>query len=265
MKTMFEENVKPFLISYSSGIRKNISLHVFGLSESAVAEAIKPVIDEAKFGDCKAVEFGILAQHSIVDVKFAVSGVNGFVVDNAIKNLNLRLSDVLKENIFGYNEDTLASVVGKLLINKRKTISFAESCTGGKVAAVVTDVAGSSLYFKSSVVTYSSESKIKLLGVKEEILKNFGAVSEETAKEMAKGILNLSGSDYAFSVTGIAGPGGGSKDKPVGLVYVGFADKKKVESFKFNFMGTRKDIRDRTVNSVLDLLRKKLIEKQSKK
>ncbi len=116
---------------------------------------------------------------------------SNLVVDNAIKNLNLRLSDVLKENIFGYNEDTLASVVGKLLINKRKTVSFAESCTGGKIAAAITDVAGSSLYFKSSVVTYSNESKIKLLGVKEETLKIFGDVTEETEKEMAKGILNL--------------------------------------------------------------------------
>jgi nicotinamide-nucleotide amidase len=258
MKPIFEENVEPFLKSYFSGIRKNSSLHVFGLSESAVAEAIKPIIEEAKFGDVQTVEFGILASESIVDIKFAVCGVNEIVVDNAIKNLNLRFSDVLKENIFGYNEDTLASVVGKLLIQKRKTVSFAESCTGGKISAAITDVAGSSLYFKSSVVTYSNESKIKVLGVKEETLKSFGAVSEETAKEMARGILNLSGSDYAFSVTGIAGPGGGLKDKPVGLVYVGFAESKKTESFKFNFIGTREDIRNRTVNTVLDCLRKKL-------
>lgn len=265
MKPMFEENVEPFLKSYSSGIRKNVSLRVFGLSESAIAEAIKPVIEEAKFGDSQTVEFGILASDSIVDIKFAVSGSDEFVVDSSIKNLNLRFGEVLKDNIFGYNDDSLASVVGKLLIQKRKTISFAESCTGGKIASAITDIAGSSLYFKSSVVTYSNESKLKILGVKEETLKKFGAVSEETAKEMARGILNLSGSDYAFSVTGIAGPGGGSKDKPVGLVYVGFADNKKAESFKFNFVGTRKDIRDKTVNTVLDCLRKKLIEKQPKK
>lgn len=265
MKPMFEENVEPFLKSYSSGIRKNVSLRVFGLSESAIAEAIKPVIEEAKFGDSQAVEFGILASDSIVDIKFAVSGSDEFVVDSSIKNLNLRFGEVLKDNIFGYNDDSLASVVGKLLIQKRKTVSFAESCTGGKIASAITDIAGSSLYFKSSVVTYSNESKLKILGAKEETLKKFGAVSEETAKEMARGILNLSGSDYAFSVTGIAGPGGGSKDKPVGLVYVGFADNKKAESFKFNFVGTRKDIRDKTVNTVLDCLRKKLIEKQPKK
>jgi nicotinamide-nucleotide amidase len=265
MKLMFEENVEPFLKSYSFGIRKNVSFHVFGLSESAIAEAIKPVIEEAKFGDSQAVEFGILASDSIVDIKFTVSGSDEFFVDNSIKNLNLRFGEVLKDNIFGYNDDTLASVVGKLLIQKRKTVSFAESCTGGKIASAVTDIAGSSLYFKSSVVTYSNESKLKILGVKEETLEKFGAVSEETAKEMARGILNLSESDYAFSVTGIVGPGGCSKDKPIGLVYVGFAATKKNESFKFNFTGTRRDIMDKTVNTVLDCLRKKLIEKQPKK
>jgi nicotinamide-nucleotide amidase len=259
MNPMFEENVEPFLKSYFSGIRKNSSLHVFGLTESSVAEAIKPIIEESKFGDSKTIEFGILASDSIVDIKFAVSGVNELVVDNTIKNLNLRFSDVLKENIFGYNKDSLASVVGKLLIQKRKTVSFAESCTGGKISASITDVAGSSLYFKSSVITYSNESKIKILGVKEETLKSFGAVSHETAKEMARGILNISGSDYAFSVTGIAGPDGCSRDKPVGLVYIGFTDGKKTESFKFNFIGTREDIRNTTVNTVLDCLRKKLL------
>jgi nicotinamide-nucleotide amidase len=265
MKLMFEENVEPFLKGYCSGIRKNVSLRVFGLSESAVAEVIRPVIEEAKFGDSRAVEFGILASDSIVDIKFAVSGGDELVVDSLIKNLNLRFVEVLKDNIFGYDNDTLASVIGKLLIQKRKTVSFAESCTGGKIASAITDIAGSSLYFKSSVVTYSNESKLKILGVKEETLKKFGAVSEETAKEMARGILNLSGSDYALSVTGIAGPGGGSKDKPIGLLYVGFADNKKDESFKFNLVGTRKDIRDKTVNMVLYCLRKKLIEKQPKK
>ncbi|MDR1662877.1 MAG: competence/damage-inducible protein A [Endomicrobium sp.] len=257
MQPIFKENVEPFLKNYSSTIRKSVSLRVFGLSESAVAETIKPVIDEAKFGNSQVAEFGILADDSIVDIKFAVSGFDEFVVDSSIKDLNLKFGEVLKGNVFGYNDDTLASVSGKLLIHKRKTVSFAESCTGGKIASTITDIAGSSFYFKSSVVTYSNESKVKILGVKEETLKKFGAVSKETAKEMARCVLNLSGSDYAFSVTGIAGPGGGSKDKPVGLVYIGFADNKKIECFKFNFVGTRKDIRNNAVNTVLDLLRKK--------
>ncbi|GHT58977.1 hypothetical protein AGMMS49950_02630 [Endomicrobiia bacterium] len=255
MQPMFEENVESFLKSYLMGVKKNSVLRVFGLAESDVAERIKSVIEEANSNYGKAVEFGILANDSIVDVKFSVSGGDELFVDKIIKNLKLEVNNVLKDNIFGSDSDTLAFVVGRLLIEKKKTVSFAESCTGGKIAATITDVPGSSLYFKSSVVAYSNESKIKLLGVKKETLSSFGAVSKETAKEMAKGVLKLSGSDYAFSATGIAGPGG-TKEKPVGLVYIGFADKKKTESFKFNFNGTRKDIRERTVNTVLDLLRR---------
>ncbi len=263
MKPMFEENVEPFLKSYSVGIKKNGVLHVFGITESAVEEMIKPIMEEAVSGDSKSVEFGILASKSVIDIKFSVSGTDELLVDETISKLKLGFGSVLRDNIFGSGNDTLASVAGQLLLENKKTVSFAESCTGGNIAAAITDIPGSSLYFKSSVVTYSNESKMKLLGLKEETLTNFGAVSKETAKEMAEGVLKLSDSDYAFSVTGIAGPGGGTKEKPVGLVYIGSADKEKTESFKFNFNGTRKDIRKRTVNTVLDLLRRKLIVKHS--
>jgi nicotinamide-nucleotide amidase len=265
MSSIFESEVVPFFkncvvgIKKVVGIRKNEVLHIFGISESAVAEMIRPVLEEAKFGVCKSVEFGIIANASIVDLKFSVSGTNENLVSETIKSLRSRFDDILKDYIFGANNDTLASVVGRLLLENRKTISLAESCTGGKIAAMVTDIQGSSLYFKNSIVAYSNESKIKFLEVKKETLMKFGAVSPETAEEMAKGVLKLSGSDYAFSVTGIAGPDGGTKEKPVGLVYVGFSDQTKTKSFKFNFTGERNDIRERSANTVLDLLRKKLI------
>lgn len=263
MKPIFEENVEPLLKSYSVGIKKNGVLHVFGITESAVAEMIKPVMEKAVSGDSKSVEFGILASKSVIDIKFSVSGTKELLIDETISKLKLDFDSILKDNIFGSDNDTLASVAGRLLLENKKTVSFAESCTGGNIAAAITDIPGSSLYFKSSVVTYSNESKIKLLGVKEETLTNFGAVSKETAKEMAEGVLKLSDSDYAFSATGIAGPGGGTKEKPIGLVYIGSADKEKTESFRFNFNGTRKDIRKRTINTVLDLLRRKLVVKHS--
>jgi nicotinamide-nucleotide amidase len=260
MKPMFEENVEPFLKSYSVGIKKNGVLHVFGITESAVEELIKPVMEEVS-GNSKSVEFSILASISVIDIKFSVSGTEELLVDETISKLKLGFGRILKDNIFGSDNDTLASVAGQLLLENKKTVSFAESCTGGNIAAAVTDIPGSSLYFKSSIVAYSNESKIKLLGVKKETLTNFGDVSKETAKEMAEGVLKLSDSNYAFSVTGIAGPNDGIKEKPVGLVYIGSADKEKTESFKFNFNGTRTDIRKRTVNTVLDLLRRKLIVK----
>jgi nicotinamide-nucleotide amidase len=263
MKSMFKENVEPFLKNYSVGIKKNGVLHVFGITESAVEEMIKPIIEEAKSGDSKSVEFGIFASKSVIDIKFSVSGADELLVDETISKLKFSFCSILKDNIFGSDNDTLASVVGQLLLENKKTVSFAESCTGGNIATAITDIPGSSLYFKSSVVTYSNESKIKFLGVKEETLMIFGAESKETAKEMAEGVLKLSDSDYAFSVTGIAGPGDDTKEKPIGIVYIGSADKEKTESFKFSFNGTRKDIRKRTTNTVLDLLRRKLIVKHS--
>ncbi|MDR1942150.1 MAG: nicotinamide-nucleotide amidohydrolase family protein, partial [Endomicrobium sp.] len=265
MSPVFEENIVPFLKNYSLSVKKSKTMRVFGLAESVVEEMIKPVMEEAEFCDSKSVDFGILATESVIDVKFAVSGADERSVDEKMNKLKRGFRTILKDNILGYDKDTLASVVGQQLLSVKKTVSFAESCTGGMIAAAITAVPGSSAYFKNSVVAYSNGSKIKLLKVKKETLKTFGAVSAETAEEMAKGVLKLSGSDYAFSATGIAGPDGGTKAQPVGLVYIGFADKNKTESFKFNFVGTRKDIRKKTVNTALDLLRRILIGKKPKK
>jgi nicotinamide-nucleotide amidase len=267
MKQMFEKHVEMFLKKYSTGIKKSVVIHIFGISESAVAEMIESVMKEIKICDLeKSVEFGILANESIIDVKFSVSGTDEVLINEITKKLKFDLCNLFKDNIFGFGNDTLASIVGQLLIKMKKTVSFAESCTGGKIASAITDVPGSSLYFKSSVVTYSNESKMKILGVKREILAKFGAVSEETGKAMAKGILKLSDSDYAFSVTGILGPSGATKKKPIGLVHICFADKdeSKIESYKFNFNGTRKNISKLIINTTLDLLRRKLIMKLSK-
>ncbi|MCL2800069.1 MAG: competence/damage-inducible protein A [Endomicrobia bacterium] len=261
MQPMFEENAEPFLKSYFSEIKKNETIHAFGLGESVVEEMIKPVIDVAAFGDNKSVEFGILASgDSVIDVKFSVSGTDELHIDETVNNLKSEIVNILKDNIFGYGSETLESVVGRLLLENRKTVSFAESCTGGMISQRITSVAGSSAYFKTSAVTYSNESKSKLLGVSQDTLNEFGAVSGETAKEMALGVLKLAESDYALSVTGIAGPGGATKEKPVGLVYIGIASKKGAEAHKYNFFGSRDDIRRRAANSALDLLRRKLIE-----
>ena len=259
MQPMFDENAEPFFRSYHSGIRKNHSLRIFGCAESAVEAMIRPVMDAAGFGENRAVEFGILATDSIITVKYSVSGNDEMLVDEICGNLKFELEKVLGDSVFGYGEDELSDVVGKLLAGNKKTVTFAESCTGGLIAKKITDTAGSSVYFKSSVVTYSNESKIKYLGVREETLQNFGAVSEETAKEMAEGAINAAGCDYAVSATGIAGPGGGSKDKPAGLVYIGIASGKETRAFKYIFSGNRKDVRIRAANTALDLLRRKIL------
>ncbi|MDR3330790.1 MAG: competence/damage-inducible protein A [Endomicrobium sp.] len=257
MESMFKKNVEPFLKNSIKNVRKTTVLHVFGISESSVDEIVRPIRNEAIFNNPKlSIDFSILANESVIDIKFSVSGTNELVVNEIMNTLKLKFNNTLKEHIFGTNRDTFASVIGRLLTKSEKTIALAESCTGGMIAATITEVPGSSLYFKTSVVTYSDESKIKLLNVNKSTLINFGAVSKEIAEEMAKGILKLSGSDFAFSITGITGPGGSTKDKSVGLVYVGFADKNTSKNFRFKFRGTRKEIRIQIINTVFDLLKK---------
>jgi nicotinamide-nucleotide amidase len=259
MKPIFEKHVKPFLKIFFKNTKKTTVLHVFNVPESTVDEIVRPIMNEVIVNNPKlSTSFAILASELIVDIKFSISGIDELIVNETMNNLKFKFNNVLKDNIFGADGDTFANVVGRLLIKNRKTIALAESCTGGMVAAAITEVPGSSFYFKTSVITYSNSSKIKLLNVKESTLINFGSVSKETAEEMAKGVLKLSGSDFAFSVTGIAGSDRITKSNSIGLVYVGFAGKNTVKSFKFKFGGTRKEIRKKITNTIFDLLRKNI-------
>ena len=145
------------------------------------------------------------------------------------------------------------------LIEKNISVATAESCTGGKIASAVTDVPGASGIFGYGVVTYSNEAKVKILGVSQSTLDAHGAVSEETAYEMAKGLRKLSGADVAVSVTGIAGPGGGSAEKPVGLVYMGLAVNGEIFVKKNLFKGDRDEIRRQTVETALCWIAEKVL------
>lgn len=138
---------------------------------------------------------------------------------------------------------------------RHKTMCCAESCTGGLIGAAMTDMAGSSEFFLGSAVTYSNEAKMKLLGVREQTLADHGAVSEETASEMALGAAALFGADYSVAVTGIAGPGGETPTKPVGLVYIAVSDGSRVVVTKNNFEGGRQQVRDSTVMEACGLLK----------
>ena len=150
-----------------------------------------------------------------------------------------------------YEAELLAFELGL----RHKTMCCAESCTGGLIGAAMTDMAGSSEYFLGSAVTYSNEAKMKLLGVREQTLADHGAVSEETAREMALGAAALFGADYSVAVTGIAGPGGETPTKPVGLVYIAVSDGSRVVVTKNNFEGGRQQVRDSTVMEACGLLK----------
>jgi len=161
--------------------------------------------------------------------------------------------------IYGNLNDTLEGIVVNLLRQEHQIISIAESCTGGLVASRITKVDGASNCFYESFVTYSNEAKMKYLNVSEETLKQFGAVSEETALEMASNLKQNTKADITISITGIAGPTGGTLDKPVGLVYFGLAYKDKVISKKRIFNGSREIIQFRASQFALDMIRKELL------
>ena len=164
------------------------------------------------------------------------------------------------EYIYGSLEDTLEGVIVEKLIEKNMIISMSESCTGGLISSKIVNVSGSSKVFKESFVTYSNEAKIKHLGVKEETLKTLGAVSEETAFEMAKGNAFNTNADIVISVTGIAGPTGDSPEKPIGLTYFGLYHKGVTKTYKKIFNGNREMVRTRATSFALNLVRKELLK-----
>jgi nicotinamide-nucleotide amidase len=159
----------------------------------------------------------------------------------------------------------LEDVVGELLTERKLTIAVAESCTGGMIAHRMTNVPGSSKYFNRAFVTYSNESKIELLSVAKELIDQYGAVSREVATAMATGAKKNAGVDIALSTTGIAGPTGGTPEKPVGLVWIGYADSSGSLALKFNFGDHRLRFKERASQAALELLRRKLLKLEIQK
>jgi nicotinamide-nucleotide amidase len=151
----------------------------------------------------------------------------------------------------GFDSDNIAQTLGKRLIERKETITTAESCTGGNIAHLITLVAGSSRYYKGSVVSYANEVKENLLGVQKKSLEEFGAVSEEVVRQMAEGARKLMKTDYAIATSGIAGPDGGSDEKPIGTVWIAVSGKEKCVAKKFLFNTTRENFIERTSNQAI--------------
>ena len=170
-----------------------------------------------------------------------------------------KLKPILGSALYSFQEDTLEGCIGRMLAENGKTLSAAESCTGGTISALLTSVPGSSAYYLGSVTSYANEIKMNVLGVPEEIIAKYGAVSSECVAAMAEGVRKLTGSDYSVATSGIAGPGGGSEEKPVGLVWIGVSSEKGTEAFKMVFRNDRKRNIERFASSALNKLREKLV------
>ena len=238
MQQLFEEQITSELKRIFDFPTKCIRfIHTLGIPESILAEKLKNF--EANLPS--NIKMAYLP--SPEDIKIRLWTFGGFQkrICEQITDLTEELKTIFGNNIFGFGDDTLESVLSDLLIEKNKTVSLAESCTSGGIANRIVSVSGSSKYFIGGIVSYSNEAKINTLGVKPETIDNFGAVSKETVEEMAKGALNVFGTDYSIAVSGIAGPDGGTDEKPVGTTWIAVANKDKIIAKVYKF-GTRRDI-----------------------
>lgn len=251
---MFENQVKPFLKSKQEYTLVSRVLRVAGVGESKMETLVKDIIENSENPTVAP-----YAKDNEAILRITAKAHNEQEAMELIKPVADEIYNRLGDAIYGEGDTNLESVVAELLINKKMTISTSESCTGGLLAGTLIEYPGISSVFMDGVVSYSNESKMYRLGVKEETLEKYGAVSHETAAEMAKGIAETAGTNIGISTTGIAGPGGGSPEKPVGLVYVGICINGNVKTKEMHFAGTREKIRGRAVYGALNWLRKELL------
>ena len=255
MKPMFENHVKPRLEKIAGDVRFATRLmRVTGMGESAVDEKISPIYTQ--FDNPQTT---ILFNSSEIEIHLRAHGRTKGDAEALLDHLSLKIEEALGNSVFSFRGETMEEVVGRRLAMTEFTLAVAESCTGGLIAQRLTNVPGSSKYFIEGLVTYSNESKTRLLGVEKKLIKEFGAVSQQVARDMARGVRHKAKTDFGLAVTGIAGPDGGSEEKPVGLVYIALADDAHTEHKKMNIPGDRELIRWRASQAALDMLRRRLI------
>ncbi len=248
MRQMFERHVVPWLMRRSRPDKHLLKLYCAGMGESDIVHTLSDIIEHTESHD--HVTFGTRVHDGVICLKFYSDQAD------VLPDIETRVRERLADVVFPPGPTTLPEAIGELLIERGQTLAVAESCTGGYVGQLITDVPGSSAYFLGGWITYSNALKHKCLGVPEELLAEHGAVSEQVAAAMLEGVLTESGATYGITITGIAGPGGGTDEKPVGLVYiaVGTRQNNKVARFTFGDTG-REAVRHRAAISALNTLR----------
>lgn len=252
LEPMFEKFAAPLLLKMTGPkfTIKSRTIKTTGLPESAVCEKVKDILELKP-----PTTVGIYARLGEVSLKITTRAKNETEAKKAIAPVEKKIRSRLENYIFGVDNQTLEGAAGGLLLKNKKTLGIAESCTGGLIASRITDVPGSSNYFKTAVIAYANEAKRALLGVGPKLLKKYGAVSKEAAVKMAQAAREIAGTDIGLGVTGIAGPAGATRAKPVGLVYIALAAPKKTICKKFHFLGGRIAIKQQASQAALNLLR----------
>lgn len=253
MRYLMDKFVIPDLLAKCKGLPvvQSRVLKVFGLTEPKIAEIFK----ELK-GKARGVIFGFYPKFPENHIILSLTDKEESRVKKELDRVEGLVEKLLGPYLFAKGEETMEQVVGKLLKREEITLALAESCTGGLVGHRITNLSGSSEYFQGSVVCYSNRAKEDLLGVRPQTLERYGAVSDQTAQEMAVGVREALKADLAVAITGIAGPTGGSKEKPVGTVYFGLSNSKGVISQSYRFLGSRREVKAQAATMALDWVRR---------
>jgi nicotinamide-nucleotide amidase len=255
MRAMYREGLKPALegrFGSKSTIKRRV-LRTCSVSESAVNQSLQDIMRRNE------PTVGLSAKETGVDIRIIARATSGEQAQTLVERTEAAIREKLGDAIYGVDDVELEEVVGALLKQRRLKIAAAESCTGGLIGARITNIAGSSEYFERAAVVYSNRAKNEMLGVPVDLIERLGAVSSEVAAAMAQGIRQAAQTDLGLSVTGIAGPSGGTDKKPVGLVYIGLASPEGVKTVEYRIIGNREQIRMRASQMALDMVRRYLI------
>jgi nicotinamide-nucleotide amidase len=254
---LMRDAVFPRLAAVTGGrVFRSKRLKTIRIAESELADILQGFPEH--FPDMR---LAFLPQRPGVVLRLSLIGPDAAACDRRLADGTAFIRERAGNWIYGEDEDTIETIVAGLLISSRRTVSVAESCTGGLVSHQLTNVPGSSAYFRMGVVAYSNVSKVRLLGVQEALLDKTGAVSPETAAAMAEGIRHAAETDIGISITGIAGPSGGTPEKPVGLVYTAYADREQTATERHVFFQDRLMNKERSAAAALDLLRRMILSK----
>jgi nicotinamide-nucleotide amidase len=259
MKAMMNDFVLPFFEKHKTGlIIRHRTLKTTGIAESFLAEQIGDV--HKIFSPDSGITLAFLPSSLGVRLRITAKANSVDDAENKILDVETKLRERIEKYIYAADDTELEDAIGKVLSERKLTIAIAESCTGGLIADRITNVSGSSDYFERGIITYSNKSKIDELGVPSELIGQHGAVSREVAEAMACGIRTTSNTDIGISTTGIAGPTGGSPEKPIGLVWIGYSDRDGTFAMQFNFGGERRIVKERAAQAALELVRRKILK-----
>jgi len=253
MKALVSKSIMPLLKKhFQTPFVVHKTVLTYGLPESGLAE----ILSDWESNLDEKIKLAYLPSPERIRLRLSIICKDKEKAEKLINYEILKLQKIIGEAIFGYGDLFLQDIIGQILKNNKETVSVAESCTGGKISHLITSVEGSSEYFKGGIIAYSNEIKINQLNVSEEVIEQYGAVSKEVVEFMARGQREKFNTDYAVAVSGIAGPGGGTSDKPVGTTWIAVASNKKIIAKKYTF-GKMRDINIRIAASkALDMLRK---------